>query len=128
MARCGARGRGSDCKVRSVLASGGTLRDEIPLKVNFDVVQRVGIARLFVVFGGPHLSAGINLAQIIQARLLVGRAARADKIGDRDSRQQTNNGDRDHDLDQSPPRCSGRPRSFEAYFTHLSVRAKSRWR
>ena len=51
-------------------------------------------------FQGPLLSGRINLAEVVDAGIGLGSGAGFDEVGNRDGRQEANDGHDDHDLNQ----------------------------
>ena len=63
-------------------------------------VRRIanGIAGLFVLFKGELIGGAINLTQVINARVRLSPGAGAHKVGNRDRRQEPDDGHDDHDF------------------------------
>lgn len=88
-------------------------------EVRLDVRQyRDGILRS-AVFQGPGLLGAVNLAQVVDAGALLRLEPGADEIGDRDRREQADNGHHNHDLHQCEPRRPDRSNFHKKVFSNV---------
>ena len=62
------------------------------------VREGIGIRSRLLVFEGPLLHRAINLLEIGDAGVLLGRGARLHEVRDGDGREQTDDGHHDHDF------------------------------
>lgn len=84
--------------VRPGGATGGAQQRILQVRGHVCLTDRIS-GRLLV-FQGVLLDRAIDLAQVIDARISLRSDARADEVGNRNRRQQANDGHDDHDLDQ----------------------------
>ena len=87
------------------LAAGGA-NDRV-LEVGQDVGAADGRGIALPGFSGPLLDGTVNLLQIGDASLPLGRGAGLHEVGDRDRGQKTDNGHDDHDLHQGEASRTG---------------------
>jgi len=101
-----AAGRVGIDRIDRVSTAGRTMRVEVVLEVVLHVSagRRGGVVLL--VFQRPLLLGGINLAEIVDAAVLLGRIARPDEVGDGDGGQQADDGHNDHDFDERKARLA----------------------
>jgi len=88
---------GSD-RVSATTRAGWNAAGGIQLDVGLDDSQRNSAARGLFVLQRILLNSAVNLAQVVDTRILLGGRPGADKVGDRDSGQQTDDGYHDHDF------------------------------
>ncbi len=86
-----------------ISAVGGTVRDGIAFNIRSEVGSDDGVGSNFLVFQCSLRFGSVELAQVVNARILLGSGARFHKIGNRDGSKQTDDRDHDHDLDK----CKG---------------------
>jgi hypothetical protein len=91
------------------------------MQVIFDVVQDVDVVGPLVVLQRIRLGSSVNLTQIVETRVCLGRSACVDEVGYRDCGQKADNGHYDHELNQGEP-GSSRFTNFHAAFSfYLAV-------
>jgi len=93
----------SDCGT-SISATRRTRRN-FAGRVQFDIRRQVtgigdGVTRCFALFDGELLGRGVNLPQVVDARIGLGRGPGLHEVGNGDSRQKADNGHNDHDFHQ----------------------------
>ena len=74
--------------------------DDFVLQVGLDVRVVEGSIRKLLGLEGPGLGGAVNLAQVIDAGVLLRLRASAHEVGDGDRGQQADDGDDDHDFHQ----------------------------
>ena len=74
-------------------AAGKTILDVIADRV---LTRRIGVCCLGL--ERPLLLGAVNLAEVVDAGVLLSRVARPDEVRDRDGGQQADDGDHDHDF------------------------------
>jgi hypothetical protein len=90
------------------------------LKVALDVSIGDGLSRVFLHVQGPLLNRAVNLTQVADASVLHRRFSSLREVGNRDGRQQTDNGDDNHDFHQCEAPMSGTVYSHNLTFLHFS--------
>ena len=85
---------GSASRAGRQLSSGATAH------VYSELRSRCNIGRNNLVFQAILLLGPVDLAQVIDAGVLLGLSARSHEVGDGNGGQQTNDGDHDHDFHQ----------------------------
>ena len=80
-------------------AGNGTSRVQLDVRRH---VSRIvdGRARGFLVFQRELVGRRVNLAQVVDAAIGLGRRTRFDEVRDRDRRQEADDGHDDHDFNQ----------------------------
>ena len=79
--------------------------------VQLDVGREVGaqgdgVTGFFLVFQGELIRSGINLAEVVDARIGLGRGTSAHEVRNRDSCQEADDRDNDHDFYQGEARLT----------------------
>src|SRR5205807_10447781 len=88
-------------------AAGGTPRERASrgqFDVRLEVSQRVDVGGFEFVFQRVLLGRAVKLAQVIDTRILLRGGAGAHEVRNRDGRQQTDDGDYNHDFHQGETR------------------------
>lgn len=100
----------------------------LQLDIRLDVRGRRTSRRALLVFQRPLLSGAVKLAEVIDASVLLRGGAGFHEVGNRDSRQKTDNGHDDHDFHQGEA-CVARCSDFHTavrYFLFLRSERSNR--
>ena len=76
------------------------------LQIIPDVGEDSGIAGVLLVFQRPLLDGTVNLAQVVDARVHLGLRAGAHEVGNRDRREEADDGHDDHDFNEGEARLA----------------------
>ena len=97
--------RGYEIAVRE---AGATRRaNNRVFQISTDVSEGYRVAGTLLVLECPLLNSAVNLAQVINAGVLLSRSTCSDEVGDRNRREQADNGHHDHDLHQRETAFAG---------------------
>jgi hypothetical protein len=76
-------------------------------KVRSEVSDTRRVGRGLLLFQRPLLLRAVDLAEVVDARIGLGRGARFDEVGDRDRGEEADDGHNDHDFNQREARVTG---------------------
>jgi hypothetical protein len=116
-----AAGRVGIHRADRVSAAAGAVRILVVLDVHRHVSRTGNVRIRLLVLQGSLLLGVVNLAQVVNAGILLGRVARPDEVRDRDGGQQADDGDHNHDFHEGEARLACHSH-FHLFFS-LSVAA-----
>ena len=93
---------GRDVRTCGIGATSWAIRQTATLHVSLDFGRRegVGVGGNLLLFQGPLLNCAVNLLQVGDAGVLLGGRASFHEVRNRDSGQQTDNRNHDHDFNE----------------------------
>ena len=91
-------------RIDGVGAAAGAGRERVVLDVVPDVSTAGGVGVLLLVFQRPLMLAGINLAEVVDAGVLLRGIARPNEVRNRNGGQQADDGNHDHDFNERKAR------------------------